>query len=309
MQDLGRPTRTAPPLAFVVFWNAFTAVHAFFMLRGFWGSWALVFLVPFYLLFFGVGFWMIRAWLRAQSLGQAFGTPTLQPVAAVAPGQQLRVALDFDRDWTMTDLRLEATLHWVEVLSKGGSGKVLAEAAVGGSAHAGARGTVWQGVAVVPPRPAGAQPMRLELLVQPAASAPGSGWRFALPLAEQQPRPGDIIEFTPELAEKADRVLGWVFLALLVLGGVLLLQGLTSGRRAFLPLLPGAALAFGAWVVSDLRSALAAAAATGGGSATPEQMAPRMALLKADLRRRAQVFMLVAAGAVVADFLGLLEKL
>lgn len=305
---LSRPTRSAPPLAFVVFWNAFTAVHAFFMLRGMWGSWAMLVLLPFYGLFFGVGIWMIRAWLRAQALGQEFGSPTLQPLAPVVPGQQLRLGVDFDRDWTMTGLQLSAQLCWVEVLSKGGSGKVLAAAAVGGSALAGARSTTWQGMAVVPVRPAGAQPMRLELLLQPADAAPGSGWRFQLPLAAQQPGLGEAIEFTPEMAGKADRVLGWIFLGLLVAGGALLLQALTSGHRAFLPLLPGAGLAFAAWVVSDLRSALAAAAAEGGGSATPEQMAPRMALLKADLRRRARLFMALVAAAVVADFLGLLEK-
>lgn len=306
---VSRPTRSAPPLAFVVFWNAFTAVHAFFMLRGLWGSWAMLVLVPFYGLFFGVGLWMIRAWLRAQALGQEFGRPTLQPLAPVAPGQQLRVGVEFDRDWTMTGLQLAAQLCWVEVLSKGGSGKVLAEASVGGSAVAGGHGTTWQGLAVVPARPAGAQPMRLELLLQPPDATPGSGWRFQLPLAAQQPALGDAIEFTPETAAKADRVLGWVFLGLLVAGGALLLQGLTSGHRAFLPLLPGAGLAFAAWVVSDLRSALATAAADGGGSATPEQMSPRLALLKADLLRRTQIFMALAAVAVVADFFGLLEKL
>lgn len=303
------PARPAPPLAFVVFWNAFTAVHAFFMLHGFWGSWAMLFLLPFYGLFFGVGIWMIRAWLRAQALGQEFGTPTLQALAPVAPGQQVRVGIEFNRDWTQSGQQLTAQLCWVEVLSKGGSGKVLAQALVGGSATAGARGTVWQGMAVVPPRPPGAQPMRLELLLQPLEAASGSGWRFQLPLAAQQPGLGEAIAFTPEMADKADRVLGWVFLGLLVAGGVLLLQALTSGHRAFLPLLPGAGLAFGAWVVGDLRSALAAAAAEGGGSATPEQMSPRMALLKADLIRRAQIFMALAAAAMVADFLGVLEKI
>lgn len=309
MTSPGRPTPSAPPLAFVVFWNAFTAVHAFFMLRGFWGSWAMLFLLPFYAIFFSIGLWMIRAWLRAQALGQAFGEPTLQPVGAVMPGQPLRVGLEFERDWTGEGLQLAGLLRWVEVLPKGGSGKTLATAPVGGSALPGARGTTWQGAGQVPPRPAGAQPMRLELLVYPAAGDPGSGWCFPLRLDEQLPGAGDLLELTPEQADRTDRVLGWVFLGLLVLAGGLLLDGLAGGRRAFLPMLPGAGAAFAAWIVHDLRAALAEAAAAGGGSTTADEMARRMALFKADMVRRSQVFLVLALGAVLADFFEVLEKL
>lgn len=72
----------------VIFWNVFTAVHSAFMLSAFWGSTAMFFLVPFYALFFTIGFWLARAWYRARQAPRHFPEPSVSegPVATAISG-------------------------------------------------------------------------------------------------------------------------------------------------------------------------------------------------------------------------------
>lgn len=302
---MSRPARNAPPLAFALFWLGFTSVHAFFMLRGFRGSGALFFLVPFYLVFFGVGILMLRSWWGARRLARRFGQPALQPLPPVVPGQALQVGVAFDQPWSR-EATLDGRLAWVEVLSKGSSGRTLAEVPVSGSTGPGPQGTLWQGRAVVPSRPAGPQRLRLELLLQPAGAPPGSGWRLELPL-HVAPGSAEAMELTPAQRQQLDRVLGWIFIALVAVGSWQLYGVLTSGRRALFPLvLPGAAL-LGAWILNDLRPLLART--LGGGATSREAMAAALQPFAASVRQRLQYFLTFAVAAFLADALGLLDRI
>lgn len=296
----------APPLLFVLFWNAFTAVHAFFMLRGAWGSSALYFLLPFYALFFGVGLWMARQWWRGRSLRQRFGAPMLAALPAVLPGQSLQLAVEFDRDWARS-LSLEAQLRWVEVLAKGGSGKTLVEAPVQGGAGPGPRGTLWQGMGLVPPRPSSPLPLRLELTLQPQGETPGSGWRLPLPLHDPARAGGETLQLTPAQSRQLDRVLGWVMIALVGAGSWQLFAALTAGPRVLFPLVFPGVLLLGASVVYELRQVLSRTLAAGPSSR--EEMAERLKPFAATVRRRAQGFFVLSVLALLADMLGVLDKI
>lgn len=302
---MSRAVRHAPPLVFALFWLGFTSVHAFFMLRGFRGSAALFFLVPFYALFFGVGVFMLRTWWRARGLQARFGEPTLQPLAPVVPGQSLQVGVAFDREWPR-DAQLSGQLAWVEIQSRGGGGRTLAQTPVTGRAGPGPRGSLWQGVAVVPSRPAGRQRLRLELQLQAAGDKPGSGWRLELPL-HVAPGSPEALELTPAQRAQLDRVLGWVFTGLVAVGSWQLYQVLTGGRRALFALVFPGAFLLAAWLVHDLRPVLASALGAGAGSR--EAMAERLKPFAASARQRLQHFLTFAVAAFFADLFGLLDKL
>lgn len=306
MITAARPAQSAPPLVFALFWNAFTAVHAFFMLRGFWGSWAMLFLVPFYALFFGVGFWMLRQWWRLQSLRRQFGVPVLAALPPVVPGQSLQVAVEFDRAWERSAV-LEGSYAWVEVMSKGGSGHTLAELALHGGPVPGVRGTTWQALGRVPPRPEGAQAMRLELLLQAQGGTPGSGWRFALPLRETAVADAAPLQMTPAQARQIDRVLGWIIIPLLGVGTWQLYAHVQSGARTLFPLVFPSAFLLVAWVLHDLRGALAGLARSG--DFDPAQLKVRLAPFVQGIRVRVQVFVTLAVAVFFADMFGLLKLL
>lgn len=302
---MSRSTRHAPPLVFALFWLGFTSVHAFFMLRGFWGSWAMLGLVPFYAVFFGVGILMLRMGWLARGLQARFGRPELQPLAPVRPGQSLQLGVAFDRDWSR-EAQLSGQLAWVEVTSRGASGRHLAEAPVTGSAGPGPRGSLWQGMAVVPPRPAGGQRLRLELLLQEAGEKPGSGWRLELPL-QVTPGSAEALELSPVQRQQLDRVLGWIFMGLVAVGSWQLYDVLASGRRALFALvLPGAFL-MAAWLLHDLRPVLAST--LGAGASSREAIAARLQPFAVRARQRLQYFLTFAVGAFFADVFGLLDKL
>lgn len=301
-----RPATAAPPLLFVLFWNAFTAAHCFFMLRGAWGSGAMFALVPFYALFFGVGLWMARQWWRGQSLRQRYGTPTLAALPPVIPGESLQLAVEFDRDWARSGT-LAAAMRWVEVGAKGRSGKTLVEVPVHGGAGPGPRGTVWQGMGMVPLRPAATQPLRLELTLQPQGDAPGSGWRLALPVHDPLGAAGDALRVTPEQARQLDRVLGWIMIALVGVGSWQLFNALSAGQRALFPLVFPGFFLLAASVLYELRQALGKALAAG--SASREDMAERMKPFATMVRRRFQGFFLFGVAALIIDMLGLLDKI
>lgn len=233
MKVTPRVATGAPPLLFVLFWNAFTAVHAF-MLRGAWGSSALLFLLPFYALFFGVGLWMARPWWRGRSLRQRFGAPTLAALPAVLPGQSLQLAVEFDRDWVRRG-SLDAQLRWVEVLARGSSGKTL-----GGSAGAGQRrsrparhplaghgpgaAAALESLAPAPGTHAAAAGRGARQWLAPAVAAARSGARRRRDAA------------TPAQSRQLDRVLGWIMIALVGAGSWQLFAALTVGPRALFPL-------------------------------------------------------------------------
>lgn len=288
-----RSRHAAPPLAFVVFWLAFTSVHAFFMLRGFRHSGALFVLVPFYLLFFGVGFYMAATWWRAAGLRRRFGTPTLPFPPPAAPGQLLQLSVDFDKAWPR-DARLEGRLHWVAVGSKGQSGRVLAEAPLSGGAAPGPRGTAWQGAGTVPAAPATTERHRLELVLQPPDSPPGSAWRFELPLqvaATATPR------IEAQDIRRLEPALRWIAVAL-VAGGSWQLYGLVGeGARDPFRLVFPAGFFLMAWLLNDLRETLLAAVGPGG--ASQAEMRERLRPFLQRCRARVQWF---AALAVLAFF-------
>lgn len=298
-----RLRQAAPPLLFVIFWLGFTTVHAFFMLRGAWGSAAMFFLVPFYLIFFGVGGLMLASWWNVTALRRRFGNPTLLPLPPVVPGQMLALALEFDRVWPR-DARLAGELRWREVDSDGDSMKVLAEAPVTGMANPGARGTTWQGRGIVPPRPASNGRLRLELTLQAEGRKAGSGWTLEVPVSETLAAPA-AVPMTPQQAQTVGRVLGWVALVLLAVGGWQLWRALAGGGRALFPLVFPAGFLLAAWVVNDLRESLPAALQGG----DPAVVGARLAPVKDAIKRRVQVFFVLAVGAFVADLFGLLERI
>ncbi|MCC2636284.1 MAG: hypothetical protein K0Q68_3 [Moraxellaceae bacterium] len=301
-----RPAQSAPPLAFALFWNAFTAVHAYFMLRGFWGSWAMLFLVPFYALFFGVGFWMLRQWWGMRSLRRQFGAPALATLPPVVPGQSLQVAVEFDRAWERAAV-LAGSYAWVEVMSKGGSGRTLAESPLQGGPAAGARGTTWQAQGLVPPRPEGTQAMRLEMLLQEQGGAPGSGWRFALPVSVADAAGAAPRQMTPAQVRQIERVLGWIMIPLLGVGTWQLYAHVQSGARTLFPLVFPGAFLLAAWVLHDLRGALTGL--SGAGSMDPAQVKERLTPFVKGIRLRIQVFFTLAVAAFFADMFGLLKLL
>lgn len=299
-----RLKQSSPPLLFAVFWLGFTTVHAFFMLRGFWGSGAMFFLVPFYCIFFGVGMLMLRSGWTVAVLRRRLGTPTLMPLPPVQPGQMLVFAVEFDREWPR-DARLAGELRWREVDSDGDGRTVLAEAPVTGMANPGVRGTSWQGRGIVPPRPAGAGRLRLELTLQPEGRKAGSGWSLDVPVTAAPDAPARPVQLTPQQARKVGRVMGGIAAVLLAVGGVWLWRTLDRDPRALFPLVFPAGLLLTAWIVYDLRASVPVALGAG---PDPEAVRQRLQPLVAGIKRRVQVFFGVAVGAFVADLLGLLDR-
>lgn len=293
-----RPRHASPPLLFVIFWLGFTSVHAFFMLRGFWGSAALFFLVPFYLLFFGVGIYMALAWRRGVGLKQRFGTPTLGALPPVTAGQPLQFSVDFDKAGPQ-DTRLEGQLRWVEVGSKGQSGRVLAEALVQGVAAPGARGTVWQGRGVVPAQPSATGRIRLELVLQPAGSESGSAWRFELPLHDPSAAP----RIEAKDIQRLEPALRWIMIGLAA-GGSWQLYGLMArdNHELFALFFP-AAFFLAAWILHDLRETLLAAVGTGG--AGQAEMGARLKPFLARTQSRVQLLFALAVLAFFVEAFGL----
>lgn len=298
----------APTLGFAVVWLAFTSVHAFFMIGGVvkstgWG--ALVFLGPFYAIFFGVGFWMLAQGLRALSLQRRYGRPVLAPLPPVLPGQALALQVDFDRLWDRQP-PLQGEYRWVEVLAKGGSGKVLASVPVPGAHAPGPRGGQWSGRAVPPPRPDGDGAQRLELVLQPEGMRPGQGWTFTLPLAASSATDGRAVELTPLQAAGIERVLRVIMTVLLAAGSWLLYSELKDWPAVSpFDLVGAGALLLGALVLNDLRDTLRGAGLAG--PLDPARAAERLQPFARRTRQRVQTFVAIAVALFFAEVLGLLR--
>lgn len=305
MKVTPRVATGAPPLLFVLFWNAFTAVHAF-MLRGAWGSSALLFLLPFYALFFGVGLWMARPWWRGRSLRQRFGAPTLAALPAVLPGQSLQLAVEFDRDWVRRG-SLDAQLRWVEVLARGSSGKTL-----GGSAGAGQRrsrparhplaghgpgaAAALESLAPAPGTHAAAAGRGARQWLAPAVAAARSGARRRRDAAADA---GAVATAGPRAGLDHDCVGGG--------GQLAAVCGADRGATGAVPAGVPGVLLLGASVVYELRQVLSRTLAAGPSSRG--EMAERLKPFAATVRRRAQGFFVLSVLALLADMLGLLDKI
>jgi hypothetical protein len=301
MSPPARAAHHAPPLPFVIFWNAFTAVHATFMLQGAWGTGAMFFVVPFYFLFFGVGFWMARAWWQGRRLRQQFGRPALEALPPVVPGHSLMLTVAFDRRWT-PGAALTGQLRWVSVTAKGHSGDTLAETALSGHAVDGPQGTQWQASATVPPQPESATRIRLELVLQPPGTPSGNGWRFVLPLQA----PADLAQsLSAEQARQIDKVLGWGVMLLAAVGSWQLYSWIEHGSRALFPFGFAGGFFVAAWVLQDFRGALLAA--VGPGSAGREQLAEKLGPFAARAKTRLSFFFALLVLAFFVDAFGLLN--
>lgn len=245
------PSHSSPPLLFVIFWNAFTAVHAFFMLAGAWHSWWVLALIPFYAIFFGVGFWMAYSWWRLRGMARQFGRGTIQDLPTVMPGKLLQLQVGFDRVWRR-DAALTASMRWVELDSDGDVTGTPDEHPVAGSSNPGATGTVWQGSIVVPAPPTSTRRQRLELQFRPASGKSVPGWSFTLPV-QQAPA----VPMTREQAQQLGRVVWWIMIVLGVAGGGMLLSALTSSPLSFFRVLFSGGFLLGAYFLNGLHSFLA----------------------------------------------------
>jgi hypothetical protein len=296
-------TVRTPPLFFVIFWNAFTAVHAWFMLRGLRDSSALFFQLPFYALFFGVGIYMARNWWQGALLRRQYGQPRLAAGAALQPGQPATLTVQFDRAWAR-EQRLEGRLCWVAVTAKGHSGQTLAESELRGSLVPAAQGSSWQGMGTVPVPPAGAERLRLELLLQPAGMRPGSAWRFAVPREVASSRLAQ--ELTPAQLQQLDKVLRWTLTGLIAVASWQLYVQLRAGGTVvpFRLVFP-AAFFLGGWIVHDLREALRSA--LGAGSVDKEQLTLKLKPFLQRTKTRVHVFLALAVLAFFAEAFGWLR--
>lgn len=311
MNPVTPASRHTPGLVFPLFWLGFTSVHAFFLVGGAlktagWGT--LLFLVPFYALFFGVGAWMLAQALRAVSLRRRYGNPALAALPPVVPGQALSLQVDFDRAWERQP-PLAGEYRWVEVLPKGGSGKVLASAPLHGAQGPGPRGAQWSGMALLPPRPAGEGPRRLELVLQPQGLKAGQGWVFELPVtvaaatgAGEMPP----VVVTPAQAAQVERVLRILMTVLLAAGSWLLYDAL-KGWPAVSPfgLVGPGALLLGALVVNDLRDTLRGLDL--GVPLDKAREAERFKPFARRTRQRVQLFFTIAVALFFAEALDLLR--
>lgn len=295
-----RPLTAPPPLAFVIVWNGFVTVHAFFMLSGFHDKpLALAGLGLFYSLFFGAGYLMARAWWRVGSFQRRFGSPAVQSLTPVQPGHPFSVRLRFDRAWPPGQ-RLEGQLHWV--VNSGKHLHSLESHPISSLIQTHPNGVEWHATATVPPPPAGelAGRARLELrLPDPAGGT--AGWAVSLPLnAGTAPLPGlnglQGRTFTPADREKLLKGLG--FLSSGLLGGAVLMLGLMSldRRLDFTDLIFPGLLAVGGWYARAFRQLLQEQRGHDLSKLDPSVLKPRF-------RGAGVIIPLIMVGAFAADIL------
>lgn len=174
------PLTPPPPLPFVLVWNGFISLHAYFMLGAGWPLPALLGILLFYSVFFAVGGFMIVLWVRHQRLRQRFGQPRMEPMAALAPGRPGLVSVQFDRPWP-PGRTLDGSLHWVSRHAGRGVPASLQALPLLGNISSGRDGAHWTASLSVPPLPAGVRPeaVSLELRLLPSG-ADKTGWRFPL---------------------------------------------------------------------------------------------------------------------------------
>lgn len=260
----GTPLSQPTPLLFALFWNGFTAVHAFFMMRAAWGSGAMFFLVPFYGIFFGAGYWMLKSRLNYLALQRRYGSPTLSDTVTTKPGDPVRLAVQFDRPWA-ADTRLDASLQWVVRNSKGSVMSTSAAQTIAGQVFAQAEGTCWQANAVIPaPTELSGEGAQLELhLYQPGLEK--QGWRWWLQMQEPHT---ELRELTPEQKTQALRVMGWMSPVLLIAALALVVSALAAERLSPFRLFFAGGPLLGMYLLAQFRRKLATEP-TGGRDNTP----------------------------------------
>ncbi|HEX5278430.1 MAG TPA: hypothetical protein VFW42_12280 [Fluviicoccus sp.] len=316
---LSSPPRPEPitrpaPLPFVLVWNGFVTVHAFFMIGAFWKQPAVIGLLLFYSLFFGVGGWMALSWWRWTAFTRRYGAPTVKNLPALRPGDTASLSLAFNRVWP-SGQKPVALLQWAQVSrdSDGETRQALAQTAreLTAATFPHRDGTDWQCTLTVPPPPAAVSPaaLRLELLLQ-APGAAGTGWRIPLPLAaDAAPGTPAALTLTPADREKALKLLGGLSAGLMLAAMIVLGVMISDGRLAFTDLIFPLFLGFGGWYMRGVRELLAQQRDWNDG------MKPDTAALQARFKRTGAVLPLLMVGLFAADMLlpddviGTLKKL
>lgn len=237
----------SPPLTLVIFWNVFTAIHAGVMLRGLWGSPFIVFLLMFYAVFFALGIWMARAWWTARSLRSDFGSPQLQPMPEVLAGQNVKLVVQFDKAFAVTE-HFDATLQWIGRGPAGDPATIrepsAAQGITQGCLMAGTTGMIWEAWVTVPSPPATVSAFsRHELLLtlHPAASA-SPCWCFSVPFKYEQKT---AINLMPEQVRQIQKVLSVIAGVMLLAGAGFLFSVLRNEHFSFLRLMFPCAIFFG----------------------------------------------------------------
>jgi hypothetical protein len=307
------PITKPAPLPFVLVWNGFVTVHAFFMIGAFWKQPAVIGLLLLYSLFFGVGGWMALSWWRWSTFTRRYGTPTVKNWPAVRPGDTATISLAFNRVWP-SGQKPVAVLQWAQLSrdSDGESRQALAQTAreLTAATFPHRDGTDWQCTLTVPSPPATAPAsLRLELLLQAPGSA-GTGWRIPLPLAADA-APGNpaALTLTPADRDKVLKLLGSLSTGLMVAAMAVLGVMVADGRLAFTDLLFPVFMGFGGWYLRGVRAWMTQQRGWENG------MKPDTAALQARFKRTGAVLPLLMVGLFAADLLlpddviGTLKKL
>jgi ankyrin repeat protein len=292
---------------FAIFWLAFTSFHAYFMLGGALrsgGHGVLFFLIPFYALFFGVGFWMLRSWLRWRALKRRYGNATLLQAPDLALGEQAAFHLRFDRAWpadTLAAHPLSGTLTWQRYDSDGDPTGAAHSIPIAVQATPMGDHTTVRASAVKPQTlPAEALASKhAELLLE---TAPGQGWRFVVPFApkvsafDHAQQPGATVLNASQVA-KGQRILGSIALAAMVGAVAIAVYALMASHFSFFRLAFAVPLSYAGLIMWKLRSRIAAQ-----NQATLEADHPAQALaFKSSITRWAPLIGVVMFGAFAAD--------
>ena len=257
------PLTPPPPLPFVLVWNGFISLHAYFMLGAGWPLPALFGMLLFYSIFFAVGGFMIVIWVRHQRLRQRFGQPVMEPPGALLPGRPGLLSVQFDRTWP-PDRKLEGSLHWVSRQAGRGVPASLQAIPLPGNTYSGRDGTHWSASLSAPPLPAGVRPeaVGLELRLH-LSGLDKSGWRFPLAWAtDAAASPGALADRPnrlPVSAAEREKLLGILGKAPSVLAAVAVLMlalMCRDGRLDFTDLLVPLFLLIGGWHVRDVQRQL-----------------------------------------------------
>ncbi len=259
------PLHPRSPLVFAVVWLVFTSGHATFMVQGFRSNpFALLFLLAFYSVFFGVGFAMLLGHLRWWRQSLTLGAPRLRTHAGLRAAVPATFVLQgFKEAAQRADLKAylvresgtrdgDGDLVWAESWrSEGAALQWLPHAgAVQGQHRLQAQATVrapeamtrkpgtlvrWS-LLVLPPTPnkPGEAATRVEKLKQ--------GWRYDLPeaalaLVAREDEPSSEASITPMSAnDRAQAVRVMTMMATLFIGGGLAWLGyVTLGSGRFSP--------------------------------------------------------------------------
>lgn len=257
------PLTPPPPLPFVLVWNGFISLHAYFMLGAGWPLPALFGMVLFYSVFFAVGGFMIVIWVRHQRLRQRFGQPVLEPAGDLLPGRPGLLSVQFNRTWPPGQ-KLTGSLHWVSRHTGRGVPASLQAVPLPGNTYSGRDGTHWSSSLSVPPLPAGVRPeaVGLELRLH-QSDAEKSGWRFPLAWATDTAAtdgvPADRFDRPPVSAADREKLLGILGKTPPVLAAVAVLMlalMCRDGRLDFTDLLIPLFLLIGGWHLREVQRQL-----------------------------------------------------